>query len=400
MVKKLKVNSGIGLTGILRAMLPFISLICFLIPGLFANFSGKLNIALYILGYVFWAAAAISAFVRLYAEKDMDKRQFFYKNKSDIIFCAVTVVLLPVSVFTDIRVLGVFVAFGFPGTMRKFNDERVFQISINILAVLLIAVFVLPFCNVIAVAISSPDQIINLIPKNIDFFSVREVLSDKGFYKAMGVSVFVTAVGTLLSVTAMAMAAYPLSKKDLPFRRPLMMFFIIVMLFSGGMAPNMLLMNYLHLNNTVWSLIFPSVVQVFYLILLKGFFEDVPAELEESARLDGANNYTILFKIVLPIAAPMVITVAFFTMISYWNNINNAILYITSNQEVYPLPMYIRNFLNRNPMDVAMTNPELVRYWDNVKMSYVLFSIVPVLIVYPFTFKYLKNGVAVGAVKG
>ena len=178
------------------------------------------------------------------------------------------------------------------------------------------------------------------------------------------------------------------------------MFFVIVMLFTGGMAPNMLLMNALHLNNTIWSLIFPSVVQVFYLILLKGFFEDVPEELEESARLDGASNYTILFRIVLPVAAPMVATVAFFTMISYWNNINNAILYITSNQSIYPLPMYIRNFLNRNPMEVAMTNPTLVRYWDNVKMSYVLFSIVPVMLVYPFTFKYLKNGVAMGAVKG
>jgi putative aldouronate transport system permease protein len=198
----------------------------------------------------------------------------------------------------------------------------------------------------------------------------------------------------------MVMAAYPLSKPEMPFRRTTMLFFVIVMLFSGGMAPNILLMNILGINNTVWSLIFPSVVQVFYLILLKGFFEDVPRELEDSARIDGANNFTILFKIVLPVAAPMIATVTFFTMVQYWNNINNAILYITSNQAVYPLPMYIRNFLNQSPIALAERNQELLSHWDNVKMSYVLFSIIPILLVYPFSFRYLKNGVSMGAVKG
>ena len=186
----------------------------------------------------------------------------------------------------------------------------------------------------------------------------------------------------------------------MPFRRATMLFFVIVMLFSGGMAPNILLMNILGINNTVWSLIFPSVVQVFYLILLKGFFEDVPRELEDSARIDGANNFTILFKIVLPVAAPMIATVTFFTMVQYWNNINNAILYITSNQAVYPLPMYIRNFLNQSPIALAERNQELLSHWDSVKMSYVLFSIIPILLVYPFSFRYLKNGVSMGAVKG
>lgn len=328
---------------------------CFLVPAVFAKLPLPGVRALHAAGYILWGVLAAEAAVCL-ARMEKEARRYFLKlHKSDLVFCA---------------------------------------------AILLVIVFIFPFFNVVAVSLSAPDQIVNLFPKQIDLYSMKYVLTDSGFFRSMGVSIVVTAVGTALSVISMAMAAYPLSKARMPLRRSMMMFFVIVMLFTGGMAPNMLLMNALHLNNTIWSLIFPSVVQVFYLILLKGFFEDVPEELEESARLDGASNYTILFRIVLPVAAPMVATVAFFTMISYWNNINNAILYITSNQSIYPLPMYIRNFLNRNPMEVAMTNPTLVRYWDNVKMSYVLFSIVPVMLVYPFTFKYLKNGVAMGAVKG
>jgi putative aldouronate transport system permease protein len=287
-----------------------------------------------------------------------------------------------------------------PGALLPFNNEKVFQIIVDIIATILIICYVFPFLNVLAVSISSPDQIVNLLPKKIDLYSVKYVLADTGFFRAMGVSVFVTVVGTAISVFSMVMAAYPLSKPEMPFRRATMLFFVIVMLFSGGMAPNILLMNILGINNTVWSLIFPSVVQVFYLILLKGFFEDVPRELEDSARIDGANNFTILFKIVLPVAAPMIATVTFFTMVQYWNNINNAILYITSNQAVYPLPMYIRNFLNQSPIALAERNQELLSHWDNVKMSYVLFSIIPILLVYPFSFRYLKNGVSMGAVKG
>ena len=287
-----------------------------------------------------------------------------------------------------------------PGALLPFNNEKVFQIIVDIIATILIICYVFPFLNVLAVSISSPDQIVNLLPKKIDLYSVKYVLADTGFFRAMGVSVFVTVVGTAISVFSMVMAAYPLSKPEMPFRRATMLFFVIVMLFTGGMAPNILLMNILGINNTVWSLIFPSVVQVFYLILLKGFFEDVPRELEDSARIDGANNFTILFKIVLPVAAPMIATVTFFTMVQYWNNINNAILYITSNQAVYPLPMYIRNFLNQSPIALAERNQELLSHWDNVKMSYVLFSIIPILLVYPFSFRYLKNGVSMGAVKG
>lgn len=287
-----------------------------------------------------------------------------------------------------------------PGVLKQFRDETVFQTIINVTAACLIILFVLPFLNVIAMSFSSPGEIVNIYPKGFSLFSVKYVLADTAFFKSIFISVLVTITGTVISVVCMAMAAYPLSKQDMPLRKTFMMFFLIVMLFSGGMAPNILLMNSIKLTNTVWALIFPSVVMVFHLLLLKGFFEGIPADLEESAKLDGASNYKILFQIIIPIAAPMIATVAFFTAIAYWNNINNSILYITSNQEIYPLPMYIKNFLSRNPMEIAMMDPQLLAYWDNIKMSYIMISIIPIACAYPFIFKYIKNGVTAGAVKG
>ena len=397
---KPKRNDLAGPTDILRLVATLCNIACFFVPVFFAKLPKMAGSVLYAVGYVLWGILAVEAAVHIVRMDPNERRQFLKLHRSDLLFCAVTVICLPLSLILGNPGFGALVLLKLPGALLPFNDEKVFQVIVNIIAVLLIVLYIFPFFNVLAVSLSSPDQVVNLVPKKIDLYSVKYVLTDVGFYRSMGVSIVVTVVGTTLSVVSMAMAAYPLSKPRMPLRRTMMMFCVIVMLFTGGMAPNMLLMNYLKLNNTIWALIFPSVVQVFYLILLKGFFEDVPEELEESARLDGANNYVILFRIVFPVAAPMVATVAFFTMISYWNNINNAILYITSNQSIYPLPMYIRSFLNSSPMQVAMSNPTLVSYWDNVKMSYVLFSIVPILLVYPFTFKYLKNGAAMGAVKG
>lgn len=376
------------------------AILAFLLPFVYAKYTIAVQNRMHAVGYVLWAVLVIDSIIKI-ARMEQEQRIHFLKvHKTDLIFILGSIVLIPVSMILHIFWPAAIMLFKFSACLIPFNDEKTFQIFANIVSVLLIGFYVIPLCNVLAVSLSSPDQIVNIFPKNIDLYSVHYVLTDKRFFHAMGISVFVTAVGTVLTVITVAMAAYPLSKPKIPFRRSMMMFFIIIMLFNGGMAPSILLMNYLHLNNTVWALIFPSVVQVFYLILLKGFFEDIPAELEESARLDGANNYTILFRIVFPISAPMLATVGLFTLVSYWNNFYSAIMYVTSREDLYPLPMYIRNFLNSNPLHIAMENPTLVAYWDNVKMSYILFSIVPVLLAYPFTFKYLKNGVAMGAVKG
>ena len=386
--------------GIFRLVMLLGSIACVALPAAYAKLADTTVAKMYIAMYLIWSYQVVDSVVQILCMEKSDRVLYLKMHKSDWLFVLISVFALPLSVTTGSMLWCCVLFLKLPAALLPFNNEKVFQIIVDIIATILIVFYCFPFLNVFAVSLSSPDQIVNLLPKKIDLYSVKYVLADTGFFRAMGVSVFVTVVGTAISVFSMVMAAYPLSKPEMPFRRATMLFFVIVMLFTGGMAPNILLMNILGINNTVWSLIFPSVVQVFYLILLKGFFEDVPRELEDSARIDGANNFTILFKVVLPVAAPMIATVTFFTMVQYWNNINNAILYITSNQAVYPLPMYIRNFLNQSPIALAERNQELLSHWDNVKMSYVLFSIIPILLVYPFSFRYLKNGVSMGAVKG
>ena len=322
-------------------------------------------------------------------------------DKAEFLYLISSLIIVPASFFIPALLPFRYVCiFKLPNVTRRYNDENVFQLFAKAIAMLLILFFIVPFLNVFANALSAPGQIVNVVPKNIDWFALKYVLADGSFIRSFGNSIFITLAGTLISVLSMAMAAYPLSKPYMPLRRTMMMFFMIVMLFSGGIAPNILLVNALGLIDTIWALILPSVVMVYYLLLLKGFYESIPAELEESAKLDGASNFSILFKIIVPIASPMIATVSFFTAITYWNNINNSILYVTTNQSIYPVPMYIKNFLGQNPMEIAMNNPTLLTYWDGIKMSYVLMSIVPIAIAYPFIFKYLKNDVSAGAVKG
>lgn len=323
-------------------------------------------------------------------------------DRAEFVWLIASCVIVPVSFLTGYGLLLRWVCLlKMPNVLRRFNDETVFQIIANIIAVLLILFFVVPFLNVIAKALSSPNASVSIFPKDIDWYAMKYVISDTSFIRSFRNSIFITIVGTLISVISMSMAAYPLSKPYMPLRKTMTVFFLIVMLFASSvLAPRILVMNALGLMDSIWALILPSVVMVYYMLLVKGFFEGIPEELEESAKLDGAKNMDIFFRIYMPMSTPMVATVSFFTAITYWNNINNSILYITSNKNIYPVPMYIKNFLGMSPMDVAMNDPKLLSYWDGIEMSYILMSIIPIACVYPLVFKYLQNDVSAGAVKG
>lgn len=292
------------------------------------------------------------------------------------------------------------VALKMPNIFGRYNDENVFQIIVKIAAVILILIFVLPFFNLLAVAISEPGQIINLMPKKIDLWGVNYAITDKNFLASFKNSIFITAVGTIGSVVVVSLAAYPLSKPHMPLKRTVMMFFMIVMYFGGGMAPMIVLMNELNLMDTIWAMIIPGWMSVYNMLLMKGFFESLPAELEEAAKIDGASNLYVFRKIVIPLAKPMVATIAFFQVVGYWNSYGSALLYISSRKDLYPVPNFIRNFMGMSPQSASGLNPTLATYWNNVEKSYLLFSIIPIMCLYPFVFKFIKGGLATGAVKG
>lgn len=393
--KKQRITDKILLTG------SVIALGILMEQSIYAKLDHKTVVMLDGVFALLWVMFSLEQIIRVTRYHKEDRRNYYKFNKAEIVYFLVSLFIVPLSFYhAPLKIARWVLVFKFPGILRRFNDEKVFQVITKIISLILIAFFLVPFLNVLAVSLSAPGQIINILPKNINLFALKYVLADKAFLKSFVNSIFITVVGTFISVVSMSMAAYPLSKPDMPLRKTMMLFFMIVMLFSGGIAPHILVVNALGLTDTIWALILPSIVMVYYLLLIKGFYESIPAELEDSAKLDGASNYKILFKIIMPIASPMIATVTFFTAITYWNNINNSILYITSNQGVYPVPMYIKNFLSRDPMDVAQSMPELLPYWDNIKMGYILVSIIPIVCAYPFIFKYLKNDVSAGAVKG
>ena len=280
----------------------------------------------------------------------------------------------------------------------RINENPVFHVTNTVVLMLTAIVCILPFFNVLSTAISGHGIEVNFLPKNVTLESVIHVLSDPGLWRALGVSLMVTVVGTSISVLTMYAAAYALSKPDFPFRRIIMIFFIVPMVFSAGMVPNYFLVRTLGLTGTPWALILPPVVQAYNLILIKSYLEGLPKELEESAKMDGANSLQTMFQVMIPVSLPCVASVSLFTAVSYWNNYTNALLYLGSDEKWYPLSMYILNKIQADLSPVDQTFEYLRE--ANIESAMVIFSILPILAIYPFVLKFFTKGVTVGSVKG
>ena len=284
--------------------------------------------------------------------------------------------------------------------VKKDRRRKVSSLAVANYALLtLIAVIcIVPFFNVISKSFSTYGKTILLLPKGRTFYNYKQVFSTFAFFRAFFVSVGVTITGTILSVAVMFMAAYPLSKKDLPFRGAIMVFFTIVMLFSGGIIPNFFVVKTLGLLNTPFALVLPSVVQVYNMILLKSGLEAIPAEIEESARIDGAGNGRILASILLPISVPSIASVGLFTAVSYWNNYFQALIYLINAEKYYPLALYILNRINTAP-DI-LGDQKLYQQKEFIDSAMIILSILPIVCVYPFVLKFFVRGLTVGSVKG
>ena len=281
---------------------------------------------------------------------------------------------------------------------NKIRENTLFNIINVALLVVISFICFMPFLNVVSSALSTAGFDINFVPKGTTGFNFLYVFTDVGFWRALGVSFFVVVVGTALSVMVMFSAAYALSKKDFPCRKGIMVFFIITMVFSGGMVPNYIVVRELGLTGSPWALILPSVVQVYNLILIKNYLEGLPQELEESAGIDGANSLQVMFRILLPVSMPCVASVSLFTAVTFWNNYTSALLYLGTSEKWYPLSLYILNYI-QTPPDVLDTSMAAIQK-GNIEAAMIVVSIIPILLVYPFVLKYFTKGVTVGAVKG
>mgnify|MGYP002576337925 CR=1 FL=1 len=235
-----------------------------------------------------------------------------------------------------------------------------------------------------------------LIPKEITFEAYRSILTGSGIPRALRVTVGISVVGTFVSVVMTTLVAYPLSRKDLPGRKYLVPFFVFTMLFSGGTIPTYLVVKAVGLTGSYLSLIVPTAVSTYNMLVMKAFYESLPVELSEAARIDGAGEFSVLYKIIIPLSKPVMMTVGLFYLVSYWNTYFSALMYITEDT-MQPLQIVLRRLLAASS---SLQNVDQVMPSTTLQMAAVIVSCLPVLMIYPFLQKYFTKGMVLGAVKG
>jgi putative aldouronate transport system permease protein len=289
--------------------------------------------------------------------------------------------------------------------MQATRGEKIFY-SINYVIIGLLSLStLLPFIYLFALSFSGNQAIItgkvSFFPVDFTADAYRFVLTIGRFAKAFRNSIFITAMGTFFSIVITVLTAYPLSKPNLRGRKGFLLFYIITMLFSGGLVPSFLLVKSVGIYNTIWALTIPGMLSVFNMLLIKNFIEGLPEAIEESAKIDGANSAQILFSIILPLITPAVATVALFYAVGYWNSYFPGMMYI-SDPDLKPLQTYLYEVVrmasvpaHELPADVAISNVTA----QSVQAATILASIAPILIVYPYLQKYFVKGLVIGSVK-
>lgn len=292
-----------------------------------------------------------------------------------------------------------------PATAKK-KKHRITAFDVVVYTILIVFAIIvfLPFYNCVMISFTTEREILQnkfvLFPTEWTLNSYREILSDSQVASGFLVSVIVTWFGTAFNLLLTFLAAYAFSKPAFPFRRILYYLFIFTMFFSGGMIPNYLLIKELGMIDSLLSLILPTGLSIYNMILMKTYFESLPKELSEAARIDGAPELTLLVKIILPLCAPIIATVCLFYAVDRWNDWFNSMLYINTDT-LYPLQLVLRSIVNSATSKEIADATGMVRvYGEGIKMATVLVVMLPIMLVYPFLQRFFLKGIMLGAVKG
>lgn len=289
--------------------------------------------------------------------------------------------------------------------MERSVSRIVFE-SINYIILVAIAIITLfPFIHVVLASFTPMTELSNIgqgilyFPKQPDFSAYRLILETNVIPQAYRVSLSVTIIGTFLSVFVTMLTSYPLSRRILPGKSIVLFMITFTMLFNGGMIPTYLVVRNLNLLDKIWALILPGLVGAFNVIIMKNFFQTIPDSLDESAKIDGANDFIVLFRIMLPLSMPIIATVTLFYAVGYWNSFFNAVLYI-NNRKLYPLQVVLRQILFSATPDQALVDVEVSKASSMaVRSSTIIITTIPILMVYPFVQKYFTQGILLGSVK-
>lgn len=293
---------------------------------------------------------------------------------------------------------------------KRTTGQKVFAVANYIFIALVCLSCLLPLLNTLAVSFSSPKFVaagqVYFLPKGFTTMSYEFAIKNGKFLQAFGVSVLRCLLGVAINLFMMVTTAYPLSKTNTRFRarNAYMTFYVITMLFGGGLIPYYILVTQLGLMNTIWSLVLPLSCPVFSMVILMNFMRNLPPEMEEAALIDGAGHFRILFSILLPVLKPALATVGLFAFVYHWNDWFTGALFMHDPKN-YPLQTYLQTLLTNFRDMLRQSGSDyytlLSRMNEQTGRAAQLFlGLLPILIVYPFLQKYFTKGLVVGSVKG
>ncbi|WP_248928026.1 carbohydrate ABC transporter permease [Paenibacillus hamazuiensis] len=270
---------------------------------------------------------------------------------------------------------------------------------------LVVVVTLYPFLYVLAASLS--DQIyisqgkIGIIPMGLHWEAYKRVIEFPMLGRSYVNTVVYTVVGTAVSLILTVLAAYPLSKKEVPGRNLLTGFVLLPMLFSGGLIPTYLVVNALEMRNTIWAIVIPTAVASFYVFIQRTFFEQIPGELEDAAKIDGCSTLQTLLRIYLPLSVPSLVTIGLFYAVNQWNSFFPAMIYL-NDENLFPVQILLRDIVIQNQTDQVMVDvhDDKNLLSESIKYATLIVATVPILLVYPFIQKYFVQGSMMGSIKG
>ena len=288
--------------------------------------------------------------------------------------------------------------------MKKKNSNGWgFRLINGIILAMISLMTLYPFLYVIFASFSDPVKLMGnssllLKPLGFSLNAYKKVFVNHSIYSGYLNTIFYVAAGTLVNILATCMAAYVLSRKQFMLRRFLTIMFIFTMYFNGGLIPSYLLIKDLGLINSRLSLILPGAVSTFNLMIMITGFEGIPQSLEESARIDGAGDWTILFRIIMPLAKPTIMVILLYYAVGHWNSWFNAMIYLRDADKM-PIQIFLRDILTRSQLGAMTGQTDVEDVGQTIKYATIIVSTVPILCIYPFIQKHFVKGVMIGAVK-
>lgn len=291
--------------------------------------------------------------------------------------------------------------------IKKTTGERLFDVANVLFLSLLMVITVYPLLYILFASVSQPGALAQargllFRPLGFSLRAYQSVFDNPAIVSGYRNTLLYVVAGTCVNLLMTSLGAYALSRRNVLWKRPIMLLIVFTMFFSGGLVPTYLLvMNTLDWGNTIWALIIPNAINTWYLLILRTAFEGVPIALEEAARIDGANDFTILFKVVIPLSLPALAVITLFYAVGHWNAYFSALLYLR-DRSMYPLQLVLREILIANSisqMTTGVAAGDVEPIGETIKYATIIVATLPILAIYPFLQRFFIKGVLVGGIK-